>query len=82
MSYQRRHYPILLNNISTKQALFVAFATSTFLLVAGYRLPIVPILLYALPLGFLSISLPISMPTFKKKPVKNHSPLMLPSADR
>lgn len=82
MSYQRQHYPISLNSLSTKQALFVAFATSTFLLVAGYRLTLVSILLFALPLGFLLMSLPLSIPSFQKKPVKNNSPLMLPPADR
>ncbi|MDZ4878055.1 MAG: hypothetical protein CLLPBCKN_007490 [Chroococcidiopsis cubana SAG 39.79] len=82
MSYQRQHDPISLNSLSTKQALFVAFATSTFLLVAGYRLPLVSILLFALPLGFLLMSLPLSIQSCKKKPVKNHLPLMLPPADR
>ncbi|MBD2307288.1 hypothetical protein H6G17_17555 [Chroococcidiopsis sp. FACHB-1243] len=82
MSYQRRHYPISLNSLSAKQALFVAFATSTFLLVAGYRLTLVSILLFALPLVFLLMSLSLSIPSFHKKPVENHSPLMLPSADR
>ena len=82
MSYQRQHYPVSLNSLSTKQALFVAFATSSFLLVAGYRLPLVSILLFVLPLGFFLMSLPLSIQSCKKKSVKNHSPLMLPPADR
>ncbi|MBD2456344.1 hypothetical protein H6G80_19980 [Nostoc sp. FACHB-87] len=76
MIHQHKHYSFQLDNLSANQALFVVFIVSAFLLVA------VSIFLYTLPLVFILMSLPISITFFRKKPVANNIPLMLPPAKK
>lgn len=82
MIHQHKHYSFQLDNLSANQALFVVFIVSAFLLVAVSRSPIVSIFLYTLPLVFILMSLPISITFFRKKPVANNLPLMLPPAKK
>jgi len=82
MIYQRRYYFFQLHNLSAHQTLFIIFTVTAFLLVAVSRSPIVSIFLYALPLVFILMSLPISLTFFIKKPVTNNPPLILPPAKK
>ncbi len=82
MIHPHRHYSFQLNKESANQALFIVFTVTAFLLVVVYRSPLVSIFLYALPLVFILMFLPISITFFRKKPVANNSPLMLPPAKK
>jgi hypothetical protein len=82
MIHQHKHYSFQFDNLSANQALFIVFTVSAFLLVAVSRSPIVSIFLYTLPLVFILMSLPISITFFRKKPVANNLPLMLPPAKK
>jgi 1-acyl-sn-glycerol-3-phosphate acyltransferase len=82
MIHQHKHYSFQLDNLSVNQALFIIFTVSVFLLLAVSRSPLVSIFLYTLPLVFILMSLPISLTFFRRKPVTNNSPLMLPPAKK
>ncbi|WP_337884455.1 hypothetical protein [Fischerella thermalis] len=82
MIHQHRYYCFQLNNLSANQPLFIVFTVTAFLLVAVSRSPIVSIILYAIPLVFILMSFPISITFFRKKPVANNPPLMLPPAKK